>query len=297
MTPPTRQSTGITELDAQLGGGLLPGTLTVLAGATGIGKTQLGLSFLNAGAAQEGRRGIVFDMSARGDSQNHGQYAAARYQWPLRAVPADEHLAPEQVFSADGQLGDYLNLFQQTGRRVTRSDLDFDQWLDWKADLMKRLGTAIYFFYGNFIHGVRRAVVDGMEPVERPSESIQFELFEYIYHQILRKDFDWVARDLFREHFRANEAEVARHAYDYRQIGCLLLYTTRETMLEDLIGRPLDEGDVLSNANTVIYLGRVREGNRLGRAMYIAKHRGSACSEEILPYRIDDAGLKLGARD
>jgi len=297
MTATPRQSTGIAQLDAQLGGGLLPGTLTVLAGATGIGKTQLGLSFLNAGAAQEGRRGIVFDMSSRGDSQNHGQYAAARYQWSLRAVPADEHLAPEQVFSADGRLGDYLNLFQQSGRRVTRGDLDFDQWLDWKADLMKRLATAIYFFYGNFIHGVRRAVVDGMEPVERPSQSIQFELFEYIYHQILRKDSDWVARDLLRERFRANEAEVSRHAYDYRQIGCLLLATTRETMLEDLIGRPLDEGDVQSNANTAIYLGRVREGNRLGRAMYIAKHRGSACSEEILPYRIDDAGLKLGVRD
>ena len=60
-----------------------------------------------------------------------------------------------------------------------------------------------------------------MEPVERPSESIQFELFEYIYHQILRKESDWVARDLLREHYRANEAEVDRHAYDHRRIGCL----------------------------------------------------------------------------
>ena len=181
--------------------------------------------------------------------------------------------------------------------RVASKDLDFDQWLDWKADLTKRLATAIYFFYGHFIRGVRRAVIDGMEPVDRPSESIQFELFEYIYHQILRKDSDWVARDLLRERFRANQGEVARHAYDFRQIGCLLLSTTRETMLEDLIGRPLDEGDVLSNANTVIYLGRVREGNRLARAMYISKHRGSACSEEIIPYWIDDEGVKIGARD
>ena len=57
-------------------------------------------------------------------------------------------------------------------------------------------------------------------------------------------------------------------------------------MLEDLIGRPLDEGDVLSNANTVIYLGRVREGNRLGRAMYIAKRRGSLQRRNFaLPHR------------
>ena len=51
-----RLSTGVQELDAHLGGGLLPGTLTVVAGATGIGKTQLGLDFLNAGLEQEGRR-------------------------------------------------------------------------------------------------------------------------------------------------------------------------------------------------------------------------------------------------
>jgi KaiC len=292
-----RLSTGIPELDAHLGGGLFPGTLTVLAGATGIGKTQLGLDFLDAGQRQEGRRGIVFDMSSRGDSQNHRNYAAAHFDWQLHGMAIERPPAPEEIWAADGALGDYLNLFQHAGRRVTQRDLGFDDWLNWKVELAKQLATAIFFFYGHFIRGVRRAVVDGMEPVDRQSESIQFELFEYIYHQILRKESDWVARDLLRERFRANEAEVARHAYDYRKIGCLLLYTTRENMLEDLIGRPLDEGDVFSNANTVIYLGRVRERNRLGRALYIAKHRGSACSEEIIPYYIDDGGIEIGARD
>jgi hypothetical protein len=268
-----------------------------LAGATGIGKTQLGLDFLNAGQQQEGRRGVVFDMSARGDSQNHANYAAAHFGWSLRSMPPEAPVSLDQIWSADGEIGDYLNLFQHTGQRVTQRDLGFDDWLNWKAELAKQLATAIFFFYGHFIRGVRRAVVDGMEPVERQSESIQFELFEYIYHQILRKESDWVARDLLREHYWANEAEVARHAYEHRRIGCLLLYTTRENMLEDLIGRPLDEGDVFSNANTVIYLGRVRDGNHLGRALYIAKHRGSRCSEEIVPYHIDDGGVELGTGD
>ena len=57
----SRQSTGVPGLDERLGGGLLPGTLTVVVGATGIGKTQLGLQYAQAGAAQEGRRGVVFD--------------------------------------------------------------------------------------------------------------------------------------------------------------------------------------------------------------------------------------------
>jgi hypothetical protein len=126
-----------------------------------------------------------------------------------------------------------------------------------------------------------------------PSESIQLELFEYIYHQILRKDPEWVARDLFRQDYRRQAEAVAAHRYDPAQLACVLLYTSHETMLDALIDRPLDEGDLLANANTVIYLGRVHEGNRLGRALYIPKHRGSACSDEIVPYRIDDAGVRL----
>ena len=137
--------------------------------------------------------------------------------------------------------------------------MEFEAWHDWQAELSRRLSATIAFFYGNFVQGACRAVVDGIEPVDRPSESIQFELFEYIYHQILRKDAAWVARDLFRERYRANAETIAWHAYDPARIGCLLLCTSRESSLDALIERPLDEGDVLSNANTVIAMGKVRE--------------------------------------
>jgi len=40
-------------------------------------------------------------------------------------------------------------------------------------------------------------------------------------------------------------------------------------------------------------MGKVREGNKIGRALYVAKHRGSACTEEIVPYTIDDGGLRV----
>jgi hypothetical protein len=140
---------------------------------------------------------------------------------------------------------------------------------------------------------VRRAVIDGIEPADRPGDSIQFSLFEYVYHQILRKDPEWVARDLFREAYRRHAEEAARHLYDPVHIGCLLLVTSHETMLDDLINRPLAEGDVLANANTLILMGKVREGNRLGRGLYVAKHRGSACEERIVEYRIGDQGLSI----
>jgi KaiC/GvpD/RAD55 family RecA-like ATPase len=289
----SRYSTGIPHLDHLLGGGLLPGTLTVVMGATGIGKTQLGLQYANAGAAQEGRRGVLFDMTSRGDSQSHGEYAERMFGWKPVRVDGQRKVDLSGFFDPARQHGDYLHVFDYHGRRVTRRDLEWEQWREWQVELNAKLAASIAFLYGNFMHGARRVVIDGVEPSDRPGESIQFELFEYVYHQVLRKDPEWVARDLFRQDYRQNAEAVAAHLYDPAQLGCLLLYTSHESMLDDLISRPLDEGDVLSNANTVIYLGKVRDGNHLGRGLYIAKHRGSACSDEIVPYTIDEHGLKL----
>lgn len=287
-----RHSTGSAEVDRLLGGGLLPGTLTVIVGATGIGKTQLGVKYAAAGSEQEGRRGVFFDVSSRGDSQSHADYAARLADWKLDPAEPGPFDA-DQFFAAAPNQGDYLHVFDYSGRRVTKQDLEFDEWRNWQAELNAKLNRAIGFLYGSFVSNARRVVVDGVEPTARPHESIQFNLFEYVYHQILRKEPEWVARDLFRERYREHAATIAEHMYDPSQISCVLLYTSHETMLDDLISRPLDEGDALSNANTLIYLGKVRSGNRVGRGLYVAKHRGSACSEEIVPYTIDDGGLRV----
>lgn len=298
----SRLSTGIPTLDEALGGGLLPGTLTVVVGATGIGKTQLGVQFANAGQQQERHRGVIFDCASRGDSQSHAEYARRMFDWQLTAMDVDQQVDLNSIYPASPEprtpsppppTPDYLHVFNYHGRRVTRRDLDWDDWQNWQAELNSRLRSAIAFLYGNFIRGCRRVVIDGIEPADRPGESIQFNLFEYVYHQILRKDPEWVARDLFREAYRRHADEAAANLYDPAHIGCLLLYTSREIMLDDLISRPLDEGDVLSNANTLIYMGKTRDGNRLGRGLYIAKHRGSAHDERILEYNINDHGLSV----
>lgn len=295
-TEPPRHSTGVDGLDALLGGGLLPGTLTVIVGATGMGKTQLGLQYAHAGQRQEGRRGIIFDCTSRGDAQSHAAYARRMFRWEL--AEADGFWKADDFFArlredAGRLLGDYLHIFDYQGRRVTRRDLDWEAWHEWQAQLNARLQRAIAFLYGNFVAGTRRVVVDGIEPVDRPGESIQMQLFEYLYHQVLRKDPQWVARDLFREAYRRHADEVAAHPYDPAGVGCLLLITSHQSLLDDLIARPLDEGDVLANANTLIYLGRVRQGDRMARGLYIAKHRGSACAERIVTYRITEQGLVI----
>lgn len=300
MNGSTRHSTGVPGLDDALGGGLLPGTLTVVVGATGIGKTQLGVQFADAGRAQEGARGVIFDLCARGDSQSHAEYAHRMRGWCLQPIDPDAPFIASSFFNNTGPAsitapgscrGDYLHLFRVHGRRVTRDDVDWDEWQSWQKELNAKLRTAIAFLYGNLISGVQRVVVDGVEPSERPGDSIQLNVLEYVYHQILRKDPEWVARDLLREQYRDFAAEAARCVYDTRRLGCLLLYTSREMMLEELIARPLDEGDALANANTLIYMGKIRDGDRIGRGLYIAKHRGSACSDRILRYEINDQGL------
>lgn len=288
-----RIQTGVPQLDSMLGGGLLPGTLTVVMGATGIGKTQLGLAFANHGMTQEGERGIFFDLTARGDSQNHNEYAERMFNWQMTQQPAGQKLLTDSLWDREIARRDSLHLFQYQGRRVTASDMNSDQWREWKYEQARKLDQTIGFFYGNFIHGVRRCVMDGIEPTDRAADSIQLELFEYVYQQILRKEHDWVARDLFRAQFRNNEQQVLSHAYDHQRIACLLLYTSHEVMLDDLITRPIESGDLLSNANTIILMGKTKDGNKMGRALHVAKHRGSACDESIAPYSINDQGINL----
>ena len=291
MSDTPRHSTGLKRLDDALGGGLIPGTLTVLMGATGIGKTQLALSYCHAGLQQEGQRGIIYDLTTRGDSQNQTEYAQRIHDWSIHTRQLLDHFDPDVVWNPDEIRSDYLHVFDRGGRRVTIGDMQPEEWQEFKADLMRRLDQTIAFFYGNFVHGVRRAVVDGVEPTERDADSFQFHLFDYVYHQILRKEHDWLARDLFRVHFRAQQKRVHQHAYDCGHISGMLSYTSHEVMLDDLIERPIQSGDVLSNANTVILVGKTRSGTKIGRALYIAKHRGSACEESVLPFTINEAGI------
>jgi KaiC/GvpD/RAD55 family RecA-like ATPase len=295
MSETERLQTGIPELDQLLGGGLVPGTLTVVMGATGIGKTQLGLQFAHQGIEQEKETGVIFDMATRGDSQNHSDYASRLFNWKLREASKTEKIHPEAIWQRESARFDYIHLFRRSGRRVTISDLEQDDWREWKIELSRKLVTAIAFLYGNFVHGVRRCVIDGVEPTDKASDSFQFHMFDYIYHQILRKEADWVGRDLFREQYRANAEQVAEHLYDHNKVGCLLLYTTHDVMLDDMIGRPIESGDMLSNANTVIQMGKTRSGAKMGRALYVAKHRGSYCDDRIVPFEINDQGLAFRA--
>ena len=245
--------------------GCIPGSLTVVAGATGAGKTQLGLRWANAGLGAEGRRGVLCDLTSRGDSQNHADYASRLFGWNLSQYSLESAVDFERAWDFARSIGDYFRPVARQGRRVTQADLEPEQWHEWKSELSRVLRCAAGFFYQHFARGSRRVVFDGLEPVERFSESIQFEFFEYIYHKVLRQDDEWAAREWFREKYRANAEAVMRHRYDQRVIGCLYLYTTPHVMLDELLAQPITQGDIFANANTIILMGRTRHNGRLGR--------------------------------
>lgn len=288
----TRLSTGIPGLDEKIGGGLLPGTMTVLVGSSGIGKTQFGLQFL---AASQEKRGVIFDMTARGDSQNHADYANRLFGWNPTTEDAERRFSADEFFTPGYAVGDYFGALAGRGKRVTRRDLDFEDWRQWQGSLARRLDAAVAFLFTHFTRGVRRVLIDRIEPVAHQGDSIQFELLEYVYHQILQKEPAWVARDLFRQDFRRFEEKILPILWPAGSVATVVSYTAPETSLEALIDKPFDEGDLLAQANTIVYMGKIRDGVKFRRALYVAKHRGSVCPDEILFYDITDSGISLSA--
>jgi KaiC/GvpD/RAD55 family RecA-like ATPase len=278
-----------------LGGGLLPGTLTVIYGATGIGKTHLGLTFAQHGRRAAGVPGLVLDMNGRGDSQQHHEYAERLFGWRLgrwshAVAPMDHPFPPDgemEAFYSDalpwtGKLRDY--------QVQTAGGPEFD-W-SWKATYNHALHTVRPFCYFHFCEGSRRVVVDGVEPTDAPAESIQVFLFDELYRKVIHREGETLGMEICLPVWRHREF-IDSHSYDHAAITTLLLLTTEETRLEDLLGRKVAEGDPGAVANTVLVMGSERVGQRLGRFLSVVKHRGSAMSDGIVEYRIGPGGIEF----
>ena len=291
----TRVSTGSERLDAMLGGGLLPGTLTVMYGATGIGKTHMGLAFCHHGRRAEGRPGLVFDMNARGDSQQHHAYAARLYGWDLKrwshaVTPMAQPYPPAEQMEAF-----YCDAFPWVGKLrdyqvPTPDGLEFD-W-NWEAVYNHALYTVRPFVYFHLAAGSRRVMVDGVEPMDVPGEYIQPYIFDDLYRKIIHRDSETLGMEICLPVWR-HRAFIDAHRYDHAAVTTVLLVTTEETRLEHLIARKVATGDIGAVANTILVMGSERTGTRLGRFLCVVKHRGSAMSDEIAEYRITGRGIEF----
>jgi len=288
-----RVTTGLERLDRMLGGGLLPGTLTVVYGATGIGKTHLGVGFAHHGRAADGAPGLLFDMNARGDSQQHHEYAARLYGWPLRrwthtVTPMADPYPPAEQMEAF-----YCDAFPWVGKlrnyqAPTADGLELD-W-NWKAMYNHAFYTASPFTYFHLAAGSRRIVVDGIEPMDVPGEYIQPFIFDDLYRKVIHRDSETLGMEICLPVWK-HRAFIDAHRYDHARVTTVLLVTTEETQLEHLIARKVAAGDVGAVANTILVMGSERVGNRLARFLCVVKHRGSAMSDEIAEYRVGEHGI------
>jgi RecA/RadA recombinase len=291
-----RVSTGLTKLDDMLGGGLLPGTLAVVYGATGIGKTHLGLTFAAHGRAADGARGIVLDLNGRGDSQQHDEYAARLFGWSLTpwthtVTPmADPYPTTEQLAAHYSNALPWVGRVRDYQAAALDGGLEFD-W-HWKAAYSHALYSVRPFMYFHFAAGARRVVVDGVEPMDASAESIQFFIFDELYRKVIHRDAETLGMEICLPVWR-HRPFIDAHLYDHRQITTLLLVTTEETRLEDLLARKVMTGDLGATANTIIVMGSERVGHRLARLLCVVKHRGSAMSDDIVEYRITASGFEV----
>jgi len=279
-----------------LGGGLLSGTLTVVYGATGIGKTHLGLTFADHGQAADGARGVILDLNGRGDSQQHDEYAARLFRWSLRpwthaVPPMSEPYPPPAEMGAF-----YSNALPWVGRvrdfQVPTAGNGWEYDWNWKASYNQALYTVRPFLYFHFATGTRRVTVDGVEPMDAPADSIQFFIFDELYRKVIHRDAETLGMEICLPVWKHREF-IDAHRYDHTRIATLLLVTTEETRLEDLLARKVATGDLGATANTIIVMGSERLGPRLARMLCVVKHRGSAKSDEIVEYRIGAGGLAL----
>ncbi len=84
-----RVTTGISGLDEMLGGGLLPGSATLVEGAPGTGKSTLGMQFIYHGAAQCAEPGLILTFEA---FPRQYYMDAANFGWDFHGLEAANKL-------------------------------------------------------------------------------------------------------------------------------------------------------------------------------------------------------------
>lgn len=92
-------STGITGLDAILGGGLRPSRIYLVEGEPGTGKTTTGLQFLQEGV----RRGEVSLYITLAESEDELKSVAASHGWDMGGIRIHEVLPSQELLKPDQQ--------------------------------------------------------------------------------------------------------------------------------------------------------------------------------------------------
>jgi len=107
-----RISTGISALDEMLGHGYWPGSATLCAGPSGVGKTIMGLQFIARGTAQ-GEPGVVASLQ---ENPTQLQRVASAFSWTLDGPVEVMYRSPVNI-QIDEWVYELLETVDRTGAR------------------------------------------------------------------------------------------------------------------------------------------------------------------------------------
>src|SRR5438105_6138528 len=117
---------GVAGLDALLGGGLVAGTMALVEGAPGTGKTTLGLQFIHHGVAARGESGLILTFE---EVPQQLYRDALNFGWDLRRLVQDGKLSvifvTAEVLQRD--LSDPEEMYQPLAHRAMPRRLLIDR--------------------------------------------------------------------------------------------------------------------------------------------------------------------------
>ena len=94
----------------------------------------------------------------------------------------------------------YSNALRWVGRvrdfQVPTPDGGWEFDWNWKATYNHALYTVRPFLYFHFAAGTRRVVVDGVEPMDSPADSIQFYMFDELYRKTIHRDAETLGMEI-----------------------------------------------------------------------------------------------------
>jgi circadian clock protein KaiC len=153
MADLVRAPLGVPGLDGMLDGGLIAGSIALVQGATGTGKTTLGMQFLHEGVKQRDEAGLLITF----EQFHHTLYRdALTHGWNLREMEQDGKLrvvfTSPQVFlsSLQSPISPINSAIRDMG--VTRAVIDSVT----QFHTLTRKPVALRAYYNHLINGLRR---------------------------------------------------------------------------------------------------------------------------------------------
>jgi circadian clock protein KaiC len=154
---------GIAELDELLGGGIERGTITILSGPSGVGKTTLGMQFMKE-AATRGERSVVYAFEEQKETLFH---RCASVNIPVHEMVEDGSLSVVQVEPLRFSPAEFALLVRReveergtrivmidgiSGYRLTLAGDDLVTQLHALGRYLKNMGVTVLFI--NEVHGI-----------------------------------------------------------------------------------------------------------------------------------------------